>query len=450
MPARHPRERGVPRSDRHAGSSVLDGARGRQSGVRANIPMGRVGRADEVASAVVLSSPPTTPPTSPAPHSSSTAGSPPHGPGELHARLHRSGLETIGRAPSRLRVATPRSEVPPSSRARVRRAAPRLDPRLDHGGGFLRVVDVLFAAPESVARVVELRPGRELEGRAARIGRMWQAVLALEDDEALFGSKTTSRSGRSSSGRVPSRRRSSRRSPGARGTLRRRARRSGRPREERCPTPPVARRDGALADIAVVGEGQLEFCTRHVGRHAAPHVAASVGSPTHDAADRVVVAPGTDGFQPGGREAPRGEPRTEKAVAILRRALTPSQPEDPLHESRILRRPEVRPAECARLPGEERRPRGLRKVLETPAASSDPTLWKGVAEMGWLARRSPRITAAPASAISKLVLIAEEIGSAAVAPDSVLGSVYLATEAILRSAARSRRSAGCRGSRRAM
>jgi alkylation response protein AidB-like acyl-CoA dehydrogenase len=41
-----------------------------------------------------------------------------------------------------------------------------------------------------------------------------------------------------------------------------------------------------------------------------------------------------------------------------------------------------------------------RKVLETPAASSDPTLWKGVAEMGWLGAVIPEDTAVPASAIS--------------------------------------------------
>ena len=30
-----------------------------------------------------------------------------------------------------------------------------------------------------------------------------------------------------------------------------------------------------------------------------------------------------------------------------------------------------------------------RKVLESPTASTDPTLWKGVAEMGWLGAAVP-------------------------------------------------------------
>src|SRR5215471_2633744 len=63
-----------------------------------------------------------------------------------------------------------------------RELAAGLDPGLDHVGGLLRVVDVLLAAPLAVRRVVELRPGRELEGRPVRVGRVGQAVLTLEDD----------------------------------------------------------------------------------------------------------------------------------------------------------------------------------------------------------------------------------------------------------------------------
>ena len=89
--------------------------------------------------------------------------------------------------------------------------AARLDPRLDHVGGVLRVVDVFLAAPEAVARVVELRPGRELEGRAVRIGRDAAAGSGTGTRRSpARDRRRPSRSGRSSSGTAPSRRRSSR------------------------------------------------------------------------------------------------------------------------------------------------------------------------------------------------------------------------------------------------
>ena len=71
-----------------------------------------------------------------------------------------------------------------------------------------------------------------------------------------------------------------------------------------------------------------------------------------------------------------------------------------------------------------------RKVLETPVASSDPALWKGVAEMGWLGAAIPEEHGGAGLGYLELVLIAEEIGRA-LAPIPFSGSVYLATEAIL-------------------
>ena len=73
-----------------------------------------------------------------------------------------------------------------------------------------------------------------------------------------------------------------------------------------------------------------------------------------------------------------------------------------------------------------------RKVLEAPAASSDPTLWRGVAEMGWLGAAIAEEHGGAGLGYLELVLIAEEIGRA-LAPIPFSGSVYLATEAILRS-----------------
>ena len=71
-----------------------------------------------------------------------------------------------------------------------------------------------------------------------------------------------------------------------------------------------------------------------------------------------------------------------------------------------------------------------RKVLESPTASSDPTLWKGVAEMGWLGAAVPESYGGAGLGYLELVLIAEEIGRS-LAPIPFGSSVYLATEAIL-------------------
>jgi alkylation response protein AidB-like acyl-CoA dehydrogenase len=71
-----------------------------------------------------------------------------------------------------------------------------------------------------------------------------------------------------------------------------------------------------------------------------------------------------------------------------------------------------------------------RKVLESPTASSDPTLWKGVAEMGWLGAAVPEAFGGAGLGYLELVLIAEEIGRS-LAPIPFGSSVYLATEAIL-------------------
>jgi len=72
-----------------------------------------------------------------------------------------------------------------------------------------------------------------------------------------------------------------------------------------------------------------------------------------------------------------------------------------------------------------------RKVLESKSATSDPALWKGVAEMGWLGAVVPESHGGAGLGHLELVLIAEEIGRA-LAPIPFGGSVYLATEAILR------------------
>jgi alkylation response protein AidB-like acyl-CoA dehydrogenase len=72
-----------------------------------------------------------------------------------------------------------------------------------------------------------------------------------------------------------------------------------------------------------------------------------------------------------------------------------------------------------------------RRVLEAKDATSDPALWKGVAEMGWLGAVVPESLGGAGLGYLELVLIAEEIGRS-LAPIPFGSSVYLATEAILR------------------
>ena len=88
-----------------------------------------------------------------------------------------------------------------------------------------------------------------------------------------------------------------------------------------------------------------------------------------------------------------------------------------------------------------------RAVLESDQPY-DRTLWKGVAEMGWLGAAIPEGYGGAGLGYLELVLIAEEIGRS-LAPIPFSSSVYLATEAMLRPAATSRRRSTCRGSRRA-
>jgi hypothetical protein len=71
-----------------------------------------------------------------------------------------------------------------------------------------------------------------------------------------------------------------------------------------------------------------------------------------------------------------------------------------------------------------------RAVLESEQAY-DRTLWKGVAEMGWLGAVVPESYGGAGLGHLELVLIAEEIGRA-LAPIPFSSSVYLATEALLR------------------
>jgi len=71
-----------------------------------------------------------------------------------------------------------------------------------------------------------------------------------------------------------------------------------------------------------------------------------------------------------------------------------------------------------------------RKVLESKTATSDPGLWKGAAEMGWLGTVVPEEYGGAGLGYLELVLIAEEVGRA-LAPIPFSTSVYLATEAIL-------------------
>jgi alkylation response protein AidB-like acyl-CoA dehydrogenase len=71
-----------------------------------------------------------------------------------------------------------------------------------------------------------------------------------------------------------------------------------------------------------------------------------------------------------------------------------------------------------------------RKVLESKTATSDPGLWKGAAEMGWLGTVVPEEYGGAGLGYLELVLIAEEVGRA-LAPIPFSTSVCLATEAIL-------------------
>jgi len=72
-----------------------------------------------------------------------------------------------------------------------------------------------------------------------------------------------------------------------------------------------------------------------------------------------------------------------------------------------------------------------RKVLEAKDAGHDPSLWKGVAEMGWLGAVVPEQYGGAGLGYLELVLIAEEIGRA-LAPIPFSSSVALCTEALLR------------------
>ena len=76
-----------------------------------------------------------------------------------------------------------------------------------------------------------------------------------------------------------------------------------------------------------------------------------------------------------------------------------------------------------------RRSRSCRAVLEGNKPY-DPTLWKGVAEMGWLGTAVPEAYGGAGLSHLELVLIAQELGRA-LAPIPFSSSVYLATEAIL-------------------
>ena len=71
-----------------------------------------------------------------------------------------------------------------------------------------------------------------------------------------------------------------------------------------------------------------------------------------------------------------------------------------------------------------------RAVLESDQPY-DRTLWKGVAEMGWLGAAVPESYGGAGLGYLELVLIAEEVGRS-LAPIPFSSSVYVATEAILR------------------
>lgn len=70
-----------------------------------------------------------------------------------------------------------------------------------------------------------------------------------------------------------------------------------------------------------------------------------------------------------------------------------------------------------------------RAVLESDASYSD-TLWKGVAELGWLGTAIPEEYGGSGFGRLELAVMAEEVGRA-LAPIPFSSSVYLATEAIL-------------------
>jgi alkylation response protein AidB-like acyl-CoA dehydrogenase len=71
-----------------------------------------------------------------------------------------------------------------------------------------------------------------------------------------------------------------------------------------------------------------------------------------------------------------------------------------------------------------------RKVLEAKDATHDASLWKGVAEMGWLGAVVPEEFGGAGLGYLELVLIAEEVGRS-LAPIPFSSSVALCTEAIL-------------------
>lgn len=79
---------------------------------------------------------------------------------------------------------------------------------------------------------------------------------------------------------------------------------------------------------------------------------------------------------------------------------------------------------------EDRSPlQSCRRVLES-GTGLDPELWKGAAQMGWLATAIPEEFGGAGFGCLELAVIAEEVGRA-LAPIPLASSVYLATEAIL-------------------
>jgi len=78
----------------------------------------------------------------------------------------------------------------------------------------------------------------------------------------------------------------------------------------------------------------------------------------------------------------------------------------------------------------ENAPLSLCRAVLEGSKPYDPTLWKGVAEMGWLGTAVPEVYGGAGLSHLELVLIAQELGRA-LAPIPFSSSVYLATEAIL-------------------
>lgn len=74
-------------------------------------------------------------------------------------------------------------------------------------------------------------------------------------------------------------------------------------------------------------------------------------------------------------------------------------------------------------------PETVRAVLDGEK-DYDPTLWQGIADMGWTATAIPEVYGGLGLGYYELSIIAEELGRA-VAPVPFSSSVYLATEAIL-------------------